>query len=290
MSFALVLNSSNVTGANNSNFQYNFINGGFVAKDAEIALIAVTYPYSWYNVTSYYNNQNFTINFPTGASSMTPLAFSLPAGYYSVTDIQNYIQQQCIANNYYIVDSTGNYLYYFYMSYDFNYYKIQILFSAVPTALTTGQKLPSAGTGGWKTALPTSGYTPKLVLPATGSISTIIGFAPGASYPSAVTTSSTSILSTLTPNAASVNALVVRCSIVKNNIGNPTDILDQINITTTYGSAITYQPSFERWVKVSDGTYSNFQLTFQDQNFNTLYALDPNVSITLLIKNRTKEK
>jgi len=288
MSFALVLNSSNVIGSNNSNFQYNFINGGFVAKDAEIALIAITYPYSWYNITPAYNNQRFTINFPTGASTMTPLSITLPPGYYSATDIQTYIQQLCIANNYYLKDSGGNYVYYFYMTYNFNYYKIQILFTAVPTTLPTGYSLPTAGTGGWAAGLPTSGYTPQLVLPSSGSIGAIIGFVAGASYPSSPTTTSTSILSTLTPNAANVNALIVRCSIVKNNIGTPTDILDQINITTTYGSAITYAPSFERWVKVSDGTYSNFQLTFQDQNFNTLYALDPNVSITLLIKNRTK--
>ena len=288
MSFALVLNSSNLVGSNNSNFQYNFVNGGFVAKDAEIALIATTYPYSWYNITPAYNNQSFTINFPTGASGMTPLNITLPAGYYSATDIQTYIEQQCIANNYYLKDSGGNYVYYFYMTYNLNYYKIQILFTAVPTSKPSGWSLPTAGTGGWAAGLPTSGFTPQLVLPSTGSISTIIGFVAGASYPSATTTTSTSILSTLTPNATNVNALIVRCSIVKNNIGSPTDILDQINITTTYGSAITYAPSFERWVKVSDGTYSNFQLTFQDQNFNTLYALDPNVSITLLIKNRVK--
>ena len=285
MSYALALNSTNVIGPNNSIFQYTFSSGSFVAKDAEIALSSASIPYSWYNVSTYYNNQNFSLVFPLAASTTT-LNITLPAGYYAITDIQNYIQQQCVANNLYLVDNNGNYVYYVYFSYNVNYYKIQVLLSAVPTTLPTNWIKPSAGTGGWATALPSTGYAPQLVLPATGSISTILGFVPGASYPSALTTLSQSILSTLTPNGSTVNSIVVRCSIVRNNIGSPTDILDAINITVPFGSAITYDPSFERWVKINDGTYSNITLTLTDQNFNTIYARDPNVSVTLLIRNR----
>ena len=288
MSYALALNSTNVTGPNNSVFQYTFSSGSFVAKDAEIALSSASIPYSWYNVSSYYNNQNFSLVFPLAASTTT-LNITLPAGYYSVNDIQNYIQQQCVANALYLVDNNGNYVYYVFFSYNVNYYGIQVLLSAVPTVLPTGWSKPTVGTGGWKIALPSSGYTPQLVLPSNGSISTIIGFVAGASYPSALTTSSQSILSTLTPNGSTVNSIVVRCSIVKNNIGSPTDILDAINITVPYGSAITYNPSFERWVKINDGTYSNITLTLTDQNFNTIYARDPNISITLLIRNKSSK-
>ena len=285
MSYALALNSTNVTGPTNSVLQYTFVNGSFVAKNAEIALSSASIPYSWYNVSTNYNNQNFSLVFPVGAST-TIIPITLPAGYYDVTDIQEYIQQQCIANNLYLVDNAGNYVYYVYMSYNVNYYKIQVLFSAVPTTLPSGWTKPTAGGGGWGTALPSTGWTPQLVLPATGSISTILGFVAGASYPSTLSTSSQSILSTLTPNGSTVNGIVCRCSIVRNEIGSPTDILDAINISVPYGSAITYEPSFERWVKISDGPYSNITLTLCDQNFNTIYALDPNISITLLIRNR----
>ena len=47
MSYALALNSTNVTGPNNSIFQYTFASGSFVAKDAEIALSSASIPYSW---------------------------------------------------------------------------------------------------------------------------------------------------------------------------------------------------------------------------------------------------
>ena len=285
MSYALALNSNNVTGSTNSSFQYKFVNGSFVAKDAEISLSSVSIPYSWFNITTIYNNKLFTVVFPTG-SSTTPLNITLPDGFYAISDIQNYLQQQCIANNYYLVNSAGSYVYYIYMSYNVNYYGIQVLLSAVPTTLPNGWALPSAGTGGWVNGVPSSGLSPQLYLPATGSISTILGFVPGAYYPSTPVTISQSINSTLTPNGATVNSLVVRCSLVKNNIGSPTDILDAININVPYGDAILYEPSFERWVKINDGTYSNFVLTLQDQNFGTVYARDPNISITLLIRNK----
>ena len=126
-------------------------------------------------------------------------------------------------------------------------------------------------------------------LALTGSISIIIGFVPGVSYPTSQVVGSTNFLSGLTPQGSIVNSLVARCSIVSNKITSVTDILDGIPISSAFGYNINYSPSFERWVKVADGTYSNFTIIFSDQNLNTLYARDPNVAITLLIRNKVKK-
>ena len=53
---------------------------------------------------------------------------------------------------------------------------------------------------------------------------------------------------------------------------------------STFGANITYNPSFEKFVSMSDGTFNEFTLTFRDQNLNEVYAKDPNVSITLIIR------
>ena len=48
MSFVLTLNSTNVTNTNNnSSFKYNFINGGFIAKDYEMCISSIAIPYSF---------------------------------------------------------------------------------------------------------------------------------------------------------------------------------------------------------------------------------------------------
>jgi hypothetical protein len=57
---------------------------------------------------------------------------------------------------------------------------------------------------------------------------------------------------------------------------------------TAFGSNITYDPSFEKYVSLSNGTFNNFTFSFRDQNFNEIYARDPNVSITLIIRQKNK--
>ena len=67
----------------------------------------------------------------------------------------------------------------------------------------------------------------------------------------------------------------------------PSDILDNIPINSTFGSNITYDPSFEKWVKLRDGKYNSMILTFTDESNNTLYANDSNISLSLLIRQKT---
>jgi hypothetical protein len=67
----------------------------------------------------------------------------------------------------------------------------------------------------------------------------------------------------------------------------PSDILDSMPIhNSTFGTNITYDPSFEKFITLSNGTFNNFTFSFRDQNLNEIYARDPNVSITLIIRKR----
>ena len=100
MSNTLVLNSNNVIGTNNSTYEYKFIQGAFKAKNNEIAISSLTIPYSWFNISSFYNNKTFSITFPYLATTAT-LNIVLPDGFYTVTDINNYIQLQCMNNGLY---------------------------------------------------------------------------------------------------------------------------------------------------------------------------------------------
>ena len=288
MSFTLVLNSSNVQNTStNTTFKYNFIQGGFQVKDMEMCVSSITLPYSFYNVSSYYANRTFSLTFPTAATTTT-ISVTLPEGFYTVTDINSYIQQICIDNGAYLIDSTGNYVYYQQLVYNSTYYSVQLLLYPVPTTLPTGYSYASAGTlYTSSTNLPTTSYTPQLVLSSAGSISTILGFVSGATYPSTQSTTNQSILSTLTPVGSTVNSIIMQCSLVNNPVTSPSDILDSLPIhNSTFGSNITYEPSFEKFISLSDGTFNNFTFSFRDQNLNEIYARDPNVSITLIIRQK----
>ena len=290
MSFILTLNSTNVSNTNtNTTFRYNFINGGFTCKDYEMSISSITLPYSFFNVSSYYNNKTFSLIFPTAATTIT-YAITLPDGFYTITDINSYIQQQCVLNGAYLLDSSGNYVYFVKMVYDSTYYAVQFLYYLVPTLAGIGTYTrPSSGLySAAGTGLPTTAYTPQLVLASTGSIRTIMGFASG-TFPSTQATASSDVLSTLTPIGSTVNSILMQCSLISNRCTNPTDIIDSMPINNvSFGSNITYEPSFEKFVDVSDGTFNNFEFSFRDQNLNEIYAKDPNVSITLIIRPRKK--
>jgi hypothetical protein len=291
MSFTLVLNSSNVSNTStNTTFKYNFIQGGFQVKDMEMCVSSITLPYSFYNVSSYYNNRTFSLIFPTAATTTT-ISITLPEGFYTVTQINSYIQQICIDYGAYLIDSTGNYVYYQQLVYNTTYYTVQLLLFSVPTTLPTGYSYATAGASGsiYTSAvkLPTTAYTPQFVLASSGSIATIIGFKSGTTYPSSQTTSSLSLSSTLVPVGSTVNSLIMQCSLVNNPCTVPSDVLDSMPIKdTSFGSNITYDPSFEKYVSLSNGTFNNFTFSFRDQNLNEIYARDPNLSITLIIRKK----
>ena len=225
MSFILTLNSANVSNTNtNTTFTYKFINGSFTCKDYEMCISSITLPYSFFNVSSYYNNKTFSLIFPTAATTIT-YSIVLPDGFYTITDINSYIQQQCVSNGAYLVDSSGNYVYFIQMVYNATYYAVQLLYYSVPTSIGTYTR-PSSGlysTVG--TGLPTTAYTPQLVLASTGSIRTIMGFAAG-TFPSTQTTTTSNALSTLTPIGSTVNSIIMQCSLISNRCTVPSDIID----------------------------------------------------------------
>ena len=146
-SFTLVVNSCNVTNTNNNSvYTYNFINGGFrVEDDMEIMVSSAQIPYSIFNITAAYNNNSFVLYFPTGStsSSYTQFTLTLPDGFYTMSDFNNYIDQFCITNGLYLINSSGQNVYYINVSTNQNYYAVQLLLYTVPTSLPTGYTAPS---------------------------------------------------------------------------------------------------------------------------------------------------
>ena len=64
--FNLTINSTNVANSLNNMYQYQFKNGAFeVPANAEMMITSFQIPYSWYNITSRYNNNSFKIYWPS---------------------------------------------------------------------------------------------------------------------------------------------------------------------------------------------------------------------------------
>jgi hypothetical protein len=138
-----------------------------------------------------------------------------------------------------------------------------------------------------------SGASAVGVVGAGGSITSYTSLNGGSGYttlPTVVITSSGSTVnfsgnSGITPVGSTVNSIILRCSLVDNKVGIPMDILDSFTIGGVgFGQNINYSPNVSKWVKLSSGSFSNFYITFCDQNLNLLAALDNNIMVTLLFR------
>ena len=290
MSFTLVINNSNLLNPNtNATYTYNFIGGGFkVEDDMECMLSSAQIPYSIFNITSAYNNNSFILYFPTGSGAgiYTPFNITIPDGFYTIPDLNAFMQQFAITNGLYLINSGEN-VYYtpaFYVNP--TSYAIQILLYTVPRSLPSGWTQPSNWIG---YSTHSFDRTPNIVISPNNNFKDYIGFLPGQYPPTLPRTTNYSVLSNKKPPIASyVNSIVVHCSLVNNPVVSPSDILDAFQIQgATFGQNINYQPSVEKYVKLTKGSYSSMVITLTDQNNNTIYLNDPNILLTLLFRKKS---
>ena len=275
MPYTLVMNSSNVISNNNTAFKYDFINGAFVVpENSEMCISQIVIPYSWFNLNKgLYNNTSF--QYYWGATLWT---MEFLTGFYSVQDLNNYMQNVFISRNQYLVNKTSNYNEYFIsVQTSQTYYANQFIMFPIPSSLPLGYTSPAGF------VYNPSGTTPQVQILSTNNFYKIVGFSAGL-YPSVATTAINNVLSDITPNATEVNSIIVRCDIINNECAFPSDILDVFSINATFGSNITYSPPYEKWVSVSPGRYSSMMITFQDQNFGVIEARDPNLLIAVLLR------
>ena len=291
MSFTLVINNSNVVNTNtNATYEYKFIGGGFSVPDGmECMVSSAQIPYSIFNITEAYNNNRFRLSFPTGSlsTSYTDFNITIPDDFYTIDDFNSYMQQYAISNGLYLIDNNNNNVYYtpaFYVN--AVSYAVQMLLYTVPRSLPSGWSQPSnwIGYSTW-----TTDRTPHVHILATSRFGDFIGFTTG-TYPTPILrTTNYSVLSNKTPIGSYVNSIIIHSSLVNNPVVSPSDIIDAFQIVDTkFGSNINYQPSVEKFVRLTKGTYNSMIIYLTDQNNNPLTLLDNNILITILFQKNNR--
>jgi len=280
-SYTIQLNSSNVVqnGSYYNSLQYYFLNSSFtIKKGMKMYLSFAQVPYSFYNITSAYGNNSFNIKFPQG-SSYTNINVTLPDGFYDQTSLTNYIQYVLTNNNLYLTDNNGTIQTFIKFQLNTTYYAVELDLSVIPTSLPSGWTAPPGF------VFPTVAQTPQIILNG-NNFYNFIGFNKNSSYPP--TLPQTSLYQTKSisaPQAVYVNSISVRCSLVNNYIGSPTDLLTSFPVISQYGfgSNINYEAKIANKIPLKEGTYNYMTVTLNDQNFRELPNLDPNILLSLVI-------
>lgn len=273
--YPLILNSSNYISNTASTFRYDFPSGAVRFKNSKIAIGSINIFNSWQNITASNENNTYQIIFPTNAGTTT-ITITMPDGFYEISDVNSYLQQQFIANGLYLVDSGGQYVYYAEFITNSTYYGIQFNSYPVPTALPVGYTNPAAMT------FPLVDTTPQLVV-ASNSFQQIIGFDAG-TYPNPSQNTTYSVLSTFTPQVSTIQSLTITCNLLNNRFAVPGTVLYNFSSGgTAYGSLVETSPNFPQFVDVQEGLYPYIEISFIDQSFNPITLLDTNLTVLLLI-------
>jgi hypothetical protein len=275
----VIINSTHVvSGTNNSRYSYNFPLGNARFDKHQVAVASVAMYYSWFNITSANQNNTLSYKFPT-SSGTTTVTLTIPDGFYSVSDLNTYLQSQLIANGHYLVDSEGNFIYYLELQENAVYYAVQLNCYPVPSSLPSGYSNPASMT------FPASATTPQLVVPST-NIRDIFGFTEG-SYPSTTQSTTYSTYSSYTPQVTPVQSVIMTCSLVNNGLGIPSNVLYSFTPSgTSFGSLIESRPAQYSWIDITPSNFSNFEIQFLSQSFKNLVINDSNIVVTLVVREK----
>jgi hypothetical protein len=255
-------------------------NAIFKKKD-KIALQSCNIFYSWFNITAEKGNNTFSYIWYSGAGpTATTVNITIPDGFYTVGDLNAYLQSQMIANSHYLITSTGEFVYYLEIVENPTLYAVQINSYFLPTvaqATALGYTTPA----GWPGFI-TANITPRFIIPAT-PIQTYFGISAG-TYPSPTQATNYSKTSDIAPQVTDISSVNVLCSLVNNLLSNPTSNIYNFAPNTTFGSQIRVEPSEVIFSPIQSGSFNNFTVTFLDNNYQPLPIRDPNLTITFAIK------
>ena len=285
----LNLNQASVSPTQPNVFQYRYPSGSVTYKNARIAIQSIIIPYSWLNVNqTQYNNTAIQLKMPVtiaAVSVQTTINITIPDGFYTIDALNQYLQSQMIAGGYYLVNSSGNNVFYLEIVANPQLNNAQLNVYPVPTALPSGYSYGTTAT--WGAAgigsLPTTANQVPQLTTLANNFGSLIGFAQSTTFPSSTTSSVVvSTLSSTVPQITPVQNILIGCSLVRNIDASPTNIIATVPLTSAYATNIIYQPSEYIWMPILNGNVSSFQIIFYDQAFNQLPMVDTNVSIALI--------
>ena len=326
----------NFVGTDNNRLVYD-VPGSKSMEGSEIALSTLYMYYSWQNINdTTLNNNTFTFTLPdldidgTGAAlpgappySGITFTVTIPPGLYEIADINAYLQQFCINQNFYLVNATtGEYVYFLQFQTNTTLYKIQLNEFALPTIpIAAGFNAPVGGFLNNPTVVAAVGAAlPNGAFPsaanricglnlAVSNFSAIIG-APGnitgSSLPVAdatnvsqwvPTTVATGVfpdgnavwLSNTAPAVQPNSVIYLNCNLISNVYSNPQTVLYPIAAKTAIGELLIIEPPEYAFNKIMPGTISQIVLSYTDRNGAPIKILEPDVVITLVVKDQIGE-
>jgi hypothetical protein len=283
MAKTLVINSSNYVENSGNKYIYKFPNTTHFEVGSAIGVANISMYNSIQNVTMKRGNNVLTLNWLG-----TEYVFNIPDGYYSVSDLNFFIQQQCILRGLYMTANGGaDNVYFTELVINSVRYSTSVNFYTIPTeseASAKGYVKPSNAT--W--AYPTTGQTPRLSF--NQGMGNLIGFTFG-TYPLAnPQTSNIQILSTQSPKISPVDSLILTCNLVNSKYSIPNDVFFTLPLSSSVGSLINFSNSTLIYNSIVSQNFSTLEINFYDQLFQPVFLLDRELCLQLSLLDASEQR
>ena len=239
-----------------------------------LSLVFLSIPFSNYNIKAEYNNNTFNYNI-NGVSY--PVV--IPDGYYTPSQLLEFLRYTWDAAGHYLLDASGKKIYYLTWSLNISYYAYTLVSTNMPTVLPGGWTDPSGLIDG-------NGYAWQLEI-LNNDFGKILGYSQGI-YPNNPVSPGTlpvsyvggayAVNSNITPQVDYATSVVLSCNLVDNNIMQTNEIFSYIP-QTSYGSYIVERPNIPFEQKLTDGNFSDFIISFHDQEGRPLEIRDTDITM-----------
>lgn len=287
----LIINSKNlVQDGQNNKLIYKFPNSVTFNKQY-ISLSQLQMYYSWFNITSIYNNNILQYIWVNNLGVQTTYTITIPDGLYEVSTINQLIQYEFIKNGHYLVDGSGVNVYYGEVFINPSRYAVQINTFLFPTALPVGYTNPAG------LLFPPQTFNPSIILPA--NINIILGFIvnfttninlnnayvpPVSNYVSKLANGTLSYISTTAPNVQPNSSIIVNVSNIDNQYAQPSGTAYTIVPSVAIGEVINEKPTNYIWNKLIPGTYNQITIQLLGTDLNPIRIQDPSMTFVFVIK------
>jgi hypothetical protein len=286
----LIVNSTNlVNDGQNNKLVYKFPNSVHF-KDSFISLSQAQMYYSWFNITSEFNNNTIQYVWIDGAGVQTTYTITIPDGLYEVNTLNQLLQYTFIQNGHYLVNSGQN-VYYAEFILNPSRYAVQINTFLFPTSLPVGYTNPAG------VAFPPQSFNPSIILPP--KVNVILGFVPNfttnlninnafvppvSPYVSKLANGTLSYISTVAPNLQPNSSVIINISNIDNQYAQPTGTCYTIIPTVAIGEVINEKPVNYIWNKLIPGTYNQLTINILGNDLSPIKIQDPSMTFVFVIK------
>ena len=286
MSSTIILNSTNRDLTSDNRFIYTFPSNVKFNPGDTIGVESISMYNSIFNTEAVRGNNTFSIIW--NADSAVTYNFTIPDGFYSISDLNYYIQYECVQNDLYCINSSGNYVYFVELVINSTVYGSELRTFILPDVTEAGVLGYTKPVGASWSFHASADATPQVIIPS-DAFGELFGFTAG-TYPATPQTTSQYIGSTITPQISPVNSLILTCNLINDELSNPVNVFYSMPLNSAFGTLMTSSNAQRSDSMIYEGTYKNIVIEVLDQQYNRVKMNDMEILFKFVIKRYKNKK